>query len=98
MIVIYLTCVHHHVINPLDYDVMVRLLTNVYMHYLLLIEDTNCPEGAVRLIGGDFDTEGRVEVCYKDIWGSVCGAGFDLTDAHVVCKELGLGTATGKRI
>ena len=30
-------------------------------------------------------------MCHNNIWGSVCGQGFDFTDAYVVCKELDLG-------
>ena len=42
-----------------------------------------------RLVGGPDDTEGRVEVKYQDQWGSVCGDGFDMAEANVVCKRLG---------
>ena len=55
------------------------------------IESSNCKEGAVRLVNGSTQQSGRLEVCTNNIWGSVCGDGFDVTDAHVVCRELGLG-------
>ena len=47
------------------------------------------PEGSVRLADGVIDNEGRVEVCVNGVWGSVCDQGFDATDAHVVCQQLG---------
>ena len=30
-----------------------------------------CPEGAVRLVDGDIEQEGRVEVCFSGVWGSI---------------------------
>ena len=48
-----------------------------------------CTTGAVRLADGIIDNEGRVEVCVNGVWGTVCDQGWDKTDAHVVCQQLG---------
>ena len=70
------------------------ILSNIIvLSYLLCTESTNCQDGDVRLVDGDFVTEGRLEVCSNGIWGTVCGTGFNAIDAYVVCKELGLGLA-----
>ena len=50
---------------------------------------TSCQERAVRLVNGGSPYEGRVEVCLNEIWGRVCDALWDATDASVVCKQLG---------
>ena len=60
-------------------------------HCCSIAEPSECPEGAVRLAGGDISQEGRPEVCIDAVWGSVCGDGWDQTDAHTLCQQLELG-------
>ena len=50
---------------------------------------TTCTQGAIRLQGGTA-TEGRVEICNNNVWGTVCEDGWDDTDARVACQQLGL--------
>ena len=33
---------------------------------------SNCTNGKVRLVNGATKNEGRVEVCYGNVWGTVC--------------------------
>ena len=48
-----------------------------------------CKNGSIRLRGGDRPSEGRVEVCVNNHYGTVCGDHWDNRDAGVVCRTLG---------
>ena len=48
----------------------------------------DCNDGDVRLVNGNHSLEGRVEVCFNRVWGTVCGNGFDADDAEVICNQL----------
>ena len=47
-------------------------------------------EGDLRLTGGDSANHGRVEIFHDGTWGMVCDDYWDLRDAQVACRQLGL--------
>ncbi len=60
--------------------------TIIYSADLKVLCIGNCLDGALRLVGGSTDREGRVEVCVGDRWGTV-QSNLYLEAARTVCRS-----------
>ena len=58
----------------------------------------NCNYGDVHLVDGMDEYEGRVEVCVRGLWGTICDNHWDTKEAIVVCKQLGIEGNTRKNL
>ncbi|XP_019638972.1 PREDICTED: sushi, nidogen and EGF-like domain-containing protein 1 [Branchiostoma belcheri] len=54
---------------------------------------TIIPLGTVRLVGGNSEFEGRVEINRGGTWGTICDGNWGILEAQVVCREVGHGGA-----
>ncbi len=59
----------------------------------------DCDDGDVLLMNGTTptpgQTEGRVEICYQNIYRTICDDYWDISDAQVICRQLNF-TGSGK--
>lgn len=45
----------------------------------------------MRLVGGNFENEGTIQVCFGNLWGLISDSGWSNGDAQIVCNQLGYG-------
>ena len=58
--------------------------------FIHILVPSSCTTGNVRLVDGDNEMEGRVEVCRGGVWGAVYDySGWNFNDAQVTCRQLG---------
>ena len=61
---------------------------SIILHFAATVQ--NCTDWDIRLVGGSEPLQGRVEVCYMNQWGTICGHGSSVpTLANVICRQLG---------
>ena len=89
---------HTLIVDVLTLTLMMLLCTavsiNIYLMYHICIDSTriwnnNPYSGMIRLQGGNYSNEGRVEVYCNGQWGTICNNRFGSIDAQTICKQLG---------
>ena len=66
----------------------------LFLSLIFVIDSTriwnnNPYPGMIRLQGGSYSNQGRVEVYCNGQWGTICNDGFGYYDAISICKQLG---------
>jgi len=86
--------VKSHVINLVSistrvlYPVILLPLVITYIGVLVGL----CSDGDLRLRGGNTSSEGRLEICYNKIWGTICNTIWNQINAAVACLQLGFSS------
>ena len=73
--------------------VSVGILHFRYYHYNF--QCTDCSDGDLRLVNGTTASEGRVEMCVNNSYGTICDSQWDILDARVACRQLGFSDKSG---
>ena len=62
------------------------LYNYIIIFYYLIVK---CKHGSVQLAGTESMSFGRVEVCINRLWSTICDHHWTLTEASVICSQLG---------
>ena len=62
------------------------------------IVDENIRSGDIRLVGGQHNWEGRVEVFLSGTWGAISSTTWATTEAKVVCRQLNLPSQSESKL
>lgn len=79
----FLLSVLSHVLFPHSFHLLSSFSSSSYS------PSGECVTGDIRLVNGSVPTEGRLEVCYGGVWGTITSINFDHNDARVACRQLG---------
>ena len=52
------------------------------------VADEAYREGDIRLVGGSYNCEGRVEIYWSGTWGAISDSSWTAAEANVVCRQL----------
>ena len=62
------------------------------------IPAANCSDWDLRLVDGEIDNEGRLEICFNNAWSTACGGSrWEKDFTEDVCRELGYA-ASGEHL
>ena len=69
-----------------------------FIVYFLVLDTTRLWDqlvypGFLRLVGGSYITEGRVEIYCNEQWGTVCDDALGPLEADTICRQLGYSEA-----
>lgn len=73
-------------------------ILHVHVHLLCSAAAVTGDAYAIRLVGGAYEWEGRVEVSVNGEWGTVCSLSA-ITESEyvdVICRQLGYGRLLGE--
>ena len=63
-----------------------------------IVHYANCSNGQLRLSGGSSPLDGRLEICYNNIWFAMCYTYSSLANQKVICEALSYSSQSKAKI
>ena len=70
-----------------------QILVGVMSYAMMCINSNSEPECSgtdIRLVNGNTQYSGTVQICHDGFWSIICGYGWDDINARVACRQLGV--------
>ena len=77
---------------PMCYSLLALQTKKTVIITILCTVAAQCTTGQLRLTGGNIPNEGRVEICMRSAWGTVCDDYWRSFYTTLVCRQLGYST------
>ena len=90
LFIFFLSLLHSYLFVSSPFFIFLSFFTSFLLLYAFPC--AGCTHGTVRLKGGMYSFEGRVEVCVNGLWGTVCHDSWSSADAALGCKYFGYST------
>ena len=71
------------------HDISLSVCSDLYMLDSTLLSNVDPFDGRIRLTGGDYSSEGLIEVFCNQQWGTICDDQFSVVEANTICLQLG---------
>ena len=85
-------CAVHCTLTYIYITMTISICIEIVHSFTFMILGNEVKDGDIRLVGGRYLWEGRVEIFLSGVWGTISHDWATSTGARIVCRQLGYNT------